>query len=292
MTKTETNTEKAIAIFEEKAVTPALRSRIMEMDPGFAGRTREEQEEVVTFLLDQAEKTIEGVKSRLPMISIRHAGANAVELPKRAGQDSGEIVREFEGVILDQYLTKAYWEGSYSEGNGGPPDCASLDGLTPYVKEPISENCTTCPFNKFGSGVDRDGNPTRGKRCRDQKRTIIWLEGHELPCRMTFSVKNIGPFDTYMNDLRDQGRPIGTVRTKFKAVKAASKAGQEYTSVELSTVKMLDIDEVLWLKRNVITPFADDFRIGAIEADEGAGESGPSKEDLERGTGKKAASVM
>jgi len=293
MTKSDKQTN-ALAIFERHDLVPALRARILEMDSRFAERTPEEQEEIVVLLLEQAQKTTEGVRSRFPMISIRHAGAKSIELPKLAGQEEPPIVREFDGVILDQYLTKAYWQAAMSGGSGSPPDCASLNALTPYVRDPINVDCATCPFNRMGSGIDRDGNPTRGKRCRDQKRVIVKLDGHELPCRMMLSVMNIGPFDTYMMDLRDQGTPIGTVITRFKAAAAKNRAGVEYTGLELSTVRQLSMDEVLEIKRKVITPFGADFRVGAIEANEGdgTGSSGPSKEDLNRGTGKKAADVL
>jgi hypothetical protein len=170
----------ALTVFERHQLAPAMRGRILEMDPKFEQRTAEEQEEIVLLLVDQAQKTTEGVRSRFPLIQVRHAGAKSFELPKTAGQSEGEIVREFEGVVVDQYITKAYWQNPMGGGSGSPPDCASLNALTPYTRDPISADCVTCPYNKFGSGVDRDGNPTRGKRCRDQKRAIVKLDGHEL----------------------------------------------------------------------------------------------------------------
>lgn len=283
---------KALAIFEKHELAPALRTRILELDPKFGERAPEEQEEIVVLLLEQAQKTTEGVRSRFPLINIRHAGTNAVELPKKAGEEDAPIVREFEGIILDQYVTKAHWASPMGK-DGGPPDCASLNGITPYVKEPVNaDGCITCPFNKFGSGIDKDGNPTRGKRCRDQKRVIVVLDEHELPCRLMLSAMNIGPFDTYMMDLRDQGTPIGTVRTRFRAVSAKNKAGVEFTGIELNTVRRLSMDEILKLKREIITPLGADFRIGAIEANEGTAVAGPTSEDLARGTGEKAAGVL
>ena len=287
------NETSALEIFTKHELAPALQTRILELDPKFAERAPEEQEEIVVLLLEQAQKTTEGVRSRFPLINIRHAGTNAIELPKKAGEEDAPIVREFEGIILDQYITKAYWTSPMGKGSGGPPDCASLNGITPYVKEPINpDGCVTCPFNKFGSGIDQDGNATRGKRCRDQKRVIVVLDEHDLPCRLMLSAMNIGPFDTYMMDLRDQGTPIGTVRTKFKAVSAKNKGGTEFTGIELNTVRRLSMDEILKLKHDVITPLGSDFRIGAIEANEGTSAAGPTQEDLARGTGEKAAGVL
>lgn len=284
--------EKAVTIFERFEVAPALKKQILERDDKFLTRSREEQEELLVFLLGQAEKTLEGVKSRFPIIKVRHAGSKSIELPKVAGQEEAPIVRDFTGIICDQYLTKAYWEGKYGgEGSGSAPDCASVDGLTPYVKEPVNDSCVTCPFNKFGSGVNQDGEPTRGKRCRDQKRVIVKIENNDLPCRMMLSAKNIGPFDTYMNDLQNQGLTIGSVLTRFKAVEGKGSSGQEFTAIDMTTARALSLDEVLELKRKVVEPYGADFRIGAIEANE-EGATGPSEQDLKRGTGEKASKVL
>lgn len=282
-----------LAIFQEKGIQPALQKRIEELDPEFAKRSRGEQEEILDFLKERAEATLEGVKSRFPVVSVKHAGAGAIELPKSPGEDEGPLVRELTCVILDQYLTKGYWAQGLGKGSsGGPPDCASMDAITPYTKNPVSPSCVTCQYNKFGSGIDNEGNPTRGKRCRDIKRVVVKLDGHDLPARLALSPKNLKNFDAYMNDLRDQGRTIGTVVTKIRARNEESASGPTFTALHFSTERELSMTEVLELKRNCVDPFKQDFRMGAIEIDEAdeGGAKGPPPE--ETSGGEKAADVM
>jgi len=289
---TETN---ALTVFSELEVPAAVGNRILDMVPDFTELSRDEQLQYVEFFLSQAENTTENVKSRFPQITVKHAGANAIELPVALGQDTPALVREFEGILLYQYLTKAYWAQKYGQGRSGPPDCASLDALKPYTSEDrrVSESCISCPMNRFGTAKRDDGTSSRGKACRDQKRVILALDDHELPCRLSCSAANIKALDGYLNDLRDQGSPIGTVITKIRAVGQTSADGADFTGLEFSTVRPVTPEEL----RNVMkmkAAYQDDFRMGAIEADEGR-DDGPEPDPEERAQAarsQKAADVM
>lgn len=279
---------KAITIFEEMKIGESLQTKILELDPDFNERDASEQREIVGYLLEQAQKTTEGVRSRFPIIAIKHGGTTKFEMPREIGEEEQALVGKFEGVILDQYLTKAYWENE-DQANGAPPDCASLDAVNPYVDRPVTTvdkgGCISCPFNKFGSATKG-----RGKRCRDVKRVIVSLEGHELPVRLQVSAANLKPFDSYLSDLRDQGLTIGSVLSTFHAIEARNAAGTEYTGLELSTVRKLVIDEVLDIKRNKVDPYKDDFRLGQLEAgDAGEGESNAGPDESSVAAGKEAA---
>ncbi len=289
-------TDKALMIFKELEIAPTLQSKILEMEPDFAKLPEEEQREMVVFFAEQAAKTQEGVKNRFPQIEIKHAGTTAFEMPLVAGQENRAYEKEFEAIILDQYLTKAYWQKAYGEGGKGAPDCASTDGLNPYVENPINPpdkgGCIACPLNRFGSGKDDRGQKTRGKACRDVKRVVIWVDGHELPVRMSISAANIKEFDKYMNDLRDQGQPIGTVRSKFRAIEASNRANVAYTGLQLSTTSKLTWPEIKALKKQVIDVFKPDFRLGAIESfDDGDTQQAPTDKET-AGQAQKAADVM
>ena len=289
-------TDTALVIFKEMEVAPSLQTKILELEPNFPSLSEEEQREMISFLAEQAAKTIEGVKNRFPQIDVKHAGTTAFEMPLTAGQEDREYAKEFDGIILDQYLTKAYWKQAYGAGGKGAPDCASTDGLNPYVENPVNSpdqgGCISCPLNRFGSGRDQQGNKTRGKACRDVKRVVIWVDGHELPVRISISAANIKEFDGYMNDLRDQGQLIGSVRTKFKAVEASNRANVAYTGVQLTTVSKLSWPEMKMLNEQVIKPFKQDFRLGAIEAFEDGGTQQAPTDSEASGQTKKAADVM
>lgn len=272
----------ALTLFQELQVPATVQAKIVERDPKFESRSPEDQRELIEFMLEQAALTTEGVRSRLPIVKIRHAGAKAFELPPEIGGEDGVSKKEFEATILDQYPTKAYWEDE--KNVGGRPDCASLDGITPYVQEPVNIDCISCPNNRWGSATQG-----KGKRCKDAKRLILALDGHELPCRLQISSANIKLIDQYLSDLRDQGAPIGTVITRFRAVEARNEGNVEFTGLEFSTVRTLTMDEVLEVKRYKVKPFKDDFRVGFIES-ANEGDSDKAAEPEERP--QKATEVM
>lgn len=81
-----------------------------------------------------------------------------------------------------QGVSKAWYEGAYSEGAEFTlPDCFSADGVKPdgLAESPQARSCAECPKNAFGSGIDQQGNPTRGKACADVKNLFI-VESHLL----------------------------------------------------------------------------------------------------------------
>lgn len=291
MTQSTTVDEKALVIFQDLQLTNEQQLQVFDLVPDFADREEMEQREICVFLKEQAAATTEGVQLRLPVIKILHAGANSFELPRTGDDEDGPVVREFEGVILDKTLGKLYWRESYGGGQGGPPDCASANGLTPYTTNPINPRCTSCKLNKFGSGVDNQGQPTRGKACRDVRRLYLKVDGYNLPLQLSVSAANIKVLDTYLTDLVNQGRQIGTVITRFKAVEAKNAAGVSFTGLELSTARRLEWDEMKLIKANVTEVFREHFQREEISLADDAPASTPSQGESTE-MGKKAAEVM
>lgn len=70
-------------------------------------------------------------------------------------------------------ISKIYYERSYVEGDDNPPDCFSLDGITPDANVPKRQNptCGTCPKNAWGSRVTDAGK--RAKACSDSRRLAL-----------------------------------------------------------------------------------------------------------------------
>jgi hypothetical protein len=102
--------------------------------------------------------------------------------------------------------SKAWYEGAYQEGNMGPPDCWSTNGVIPDQSAPKrqAKTCNGCPHNVWGSKVNRDtGQATRGKACMDMKRLAVVpvgdIENKGMGGPMMLSVppsslKRLGPY--------------------------------------------------------------------------------------------------
>lgn len=70
-------------------------------------------------------------------------------------------------------MMKAYYKKAFDPANPEPPDCQSTNGVHPdaWVTQPVSQACSTCPMNAFGTGKNAQGQATKGKACKDSK----WL---------------------------------------------------------------------------------------------------------------------
>lgn len=77
------------------------------------------------------------------------------------------------GVVPEQGTAKTFYEGAYNPESSDPPDCSSTNGMNPdsWITNPISNNCNTCPNNKFGSAISMSGK--KSKACRDSRRLYI-----------------------------------------------------------------------------------------------------------------------
>jgi len=172
---------------------------------------------------------------RLPQIKIIHQ-AQMFEMP------DGSKVQEFQGLIIDFNKINSYWAESFDQTGGGtPPDCFSLDGVSPSPLGAAvqSEHCADCPKNAFGS----DGG--RGKACKNLKRAhIITRTSQLLPYRLTMPPSNLRAFDGYVSNLVAQGLPWRMVYTNFTLRPTKNKDGITYAELVLTPVSLIGKDQV------------------------------------------------
>lgn len=199
-----------------------------------------------------------GVEARLPQIGIIHQ-AQMFEFP------DGEKHASFTGTILDISRINAWWEQSFDETGGGvPPDCFSMDGITP---DPFSGNrqnseCRSCTQNSFGS----DGG--RGKACKNMKRVHILLEGEMLPHRLTIPPSNLKAVDLYVSLLTSKGIPYQLVKTEFSLGKAKNKDGITYAEIQMKNIGTTDSVEEARRIKAIRDEFLGVMRGQEIKAEE------------------------
>lgn len=176
----------------------------------------------LTGVFDLKEQ-LEGVQPRLPQIGIVHA-AQMFKMP----DDS--LIGQFDGIILDHNCANAWWETSFEISGGGvPPDCLSLDGITP---DPSSakrqcDTCTMCPLNQFGS----DG---RGKACKNMKRVHVLINGSLLPYRLTLPPSSLRAFDDYVTIMTGRKIPLQLMTTIFALTNSKNQDGIDYSELRLT----------------------------------------------------------
>lgn len=103
---------------------------------------------------------------------IKHKGN---EIP--ITDDRGDPVGSIETVIIraNGHITKQWYSKPYDDGDSSAPDCFSLDGVVPAPSAPKvqAKSCAMCPKNAFGSAPPRDGKPSKGKACQDNRKLAI-----------------------------------------------------------------------------------------------------------------------
>ena len=149
-------------------------------------------------------------------------------------------------VILraSSHSSKAWYEGAYQEGNSGPPDCWSTNGVVPDQASPKrqAKQCASCPHNLWGSKINRDtGQATRGKACMDMKRLAVVpaldIENKSMGGPIMLSVppsslKRLGP---YQGTLEHNGVNYCQVWTRVTFL-----AGQSYPVFDFDAKAALD----------------------------------------------------
>lgn len=120
----------------------------------------------------------EGGIVQFPRAKVASGGAEFFEVPDEYGETTME--RTISGTLIYAHPANAYWpeRGTTNE----PPQCFSMDGKTGYDSETNSHRvCASCPYYQFGSGFDKQGNPSKGKACKTGYRLYILREGEVWP---------------------------------------------------------------------------------------------------------------
>jgi len=212
--------------------------------------TKEQGETLPAELAKQfnLKENMEGVAPRLPQINVVHR-AELFEFPDEAQK------KKFEGIILDTNRINAWWEESYdATGGGTPPDCFSMNGIEPDLNcnKPQGMKCAECAKNKFGSGIGKEGKPSRGKACKNMKRVHVMLENEMLPHRLTLPPSNLKAIDMYISLLTSKGLPYQLVNTSFTLKKAQNKDGVAFSEIDLKNAGLItDPEKAVGLKQTL-----------------------------------------
>lgn len=157
--------------------------------------------------------------------------------------DEDELLREIRAIILMSRIVRALWDnragGDNGDGGKTPPRCVSFGGVQGEWRDTEGVSrlipCDSCPYNRWGSEQKKDeatGTIVRGKgkACKEMRRFLILLEGHDEPAILTLPPTSLKPFDRYANALRS-AKPMSAywaVLTRVGLDKADNAAGQQY----------------------------------------------------------------
>ena len=130
--------------------------------------------------------------------------------------DGTENAEKITGVILHTHAWRKYYVKGYGEGEDGPPDCASADGI-----EGIGNNgtlghhiCDECPLGNFQG----DDKPV----CEQRRMFYVLTDKRTLPIEIDFPPGGLGVASAYMGALLDRQpqRAPEEIITEFSIVRS------------------------------------------------------------------------
>jgi hypothetical protein len=151
---------------------------------------------------------------------------------------------EFSAVILREVPVNSYNEEAYDpKAPAQQPTCWSLGGFKPVpgCDTPQAESCAVCDFNKFGSAIDmKTGDPGKGKRCANNRRLILKVQGYDMPVLMSIPPTSRKNFDSFLKQISagEQKVPMFAMVTTF-----TFDDGADWPVIEFSLGKFLSPEE-------------------------------------------------
>lgn len=127
-------------------------------------------------------------------------------------------IQNFKGVLIHTRKTKAFYAKTYKKGEVNPPDCYSLDWITPAsdVVKPMAKECAKCPKNEWKSS-----NTGVGKACR-QLRPLYFLQIFEeegkkklspIPQMLLVTPTSLKSLDSYLMRLTQKMKHFRKIET-------------------------------------------------------------------------------
>lgn len=175
----------------------------------------------------------------LPRIKVPAGGGTFWEVENIEGELESKA--EISGVILSVGIRKSYWEDQGTTGS--PPDCQSTNG-TIGIGNPGGQ-CLSCPHSQFGTAINQDGTPGKGKRCRETRCILLLREGDFMPTLILAPPTSIGGYKKYVLGLRVH---LYQAYTTLTLEKGKSDGGQDYSTIKFSYSGFMHDDVVGSLK--------------------------------------------
>ena len=132
------------------------------------------------------------------------------------------------------------------------PACYALDDTVPHpeARDPQSDNCSECKWNKWGTAVDSRGNPARGKACREGARIIVIPANVPLKSAPMYTAKipvtSLGAVTAFSSRCAQAGKLSG----EFVTVLSCTEDKKSFFKVHLAIKEhTADLDKSILLQK-------------------------------------------
>lgn len=197
--------------------------------------------------------------SQLPLDISAMIEAEAAKIQSQIAAPSGDRIRiskngtivcpdgsegqSIECVILDFVSSNMYYDRPYTKDEVYPPACFSIGKepslLCPSKNSPnrVSDTCSACPNNQFGSALSG-----KGKACKNTRLVAVSpIEGEDNPIWiLSVPPTSVKTFDAYVSNLatRNKTIPVGVV------TRISQDSDSEFVKPNFDVVRPLDAEEL------------------------------------------------
>lgn len=182
-----------------------------------------------------------GVKDKdLRRVKNPSGGSVMFEIHSPGNTGEPEYTRELEGVVLAVVERRMLWKDK-NVGTGELPVCSSKDMVSGrlrtkgegddkqldipteilQVATPGGNDglCAGCFFDTWGSAVDANGKPAKGKRCSEVRVVYLLQRGDILPVKMTIPPSSLGSWRQALLGLKFKIDKGGVIKLSLQSVK-------------------------------------------------------------------------
>lgn len=152
------------------------------------------------------------------------------------GEDENDEdqAKEIRAVVVFTHRANGYWPEKFGSGDSqnAPPYCSSMDGKTGLITDTGEvRSCETCPFNEYGSGIDQQGNASRGKACKNMRRLYLMMDGDPNLYLLTVPPTSIKDVNRQMAKIIAGGTPYVGLVVSLTLEKTKNASGVAYSKV-------------------------------------------------------------
>lgn len=184
------------------------------------GMTPEEKYEYALVLYEDKVQTMQGFMPRPQQLKINKESRQFVD-------SLGNSYDEVRGIMLHRMMTSGYWIKKSKVPVCSSLDCktgmvaldpilfdaarsvfpdlhdydfATLASMDPFSAEKIlTRKCKGCPMTAWGSAVGDDGEPRRGKACKEMRRIYLFQRDAMLPVKISLPPTSVTAWDDYIS---------------------------------------------------------------------------------------------
>ena len=174
------------------------------------------------FTSEDLADDVEGMQLSFRRVKIPGGGTIQFEFPGDNPEDP-DYEKIIEGIILFSHANNAYWPSGSEYDDNVTPQCTSFDGKTGCGNP--GGACSLCPFNKYGTAVDKNGVPTKGKACKNMRHLYILRNGECMPIVLALPPTSLKSYTDFINGsfvTRNRPTYTGIVQIALKKVDGAN----------------------------------------------------------------------